>query len=140
MKPLRPLPVASTIAQMRREFGVTARALRYYEQQGLLSPDRSRPARVYSHRDRVRLKLILKGQQAWLTLREIRELLDVYDREGKAAQMTKALPRLKAQVGILEAERRRLDEAIEALKTASSRLSHGSAADLVHEEPNQRQA
>lgn len=87
MKPLRPLQVASTIAQMRREFGITARALRYYEQPGLLSPDRSRPARVYSHRDRVRLKLILKGQQAGLALREIRDLLDVYDRDGKPAQM-----------------------------------------------------
>jgi len=125
---------------MRREFGVTSRALRYYEQQGLLSPDRSRLARVYSHRDRVRLKLILKGRHTGLTLSEIRGLFDVYDKEGKTAQMAKALPRLKAQVEVLEAKRRQLDGAIDALKAASSRLSQGSAADLVNEEPNQRHA
>jgi len=123
MTPLRAPRAASTIAQMRREFGVTARALRYYEEKGLLSPARSQQVRVYAHRDRVRLQLILKGQRAGLSLRAIRELLDVYDKEGKLAQQAQALPRLKAQVAVLEAQRRQLDGAIEMLKAASARLS-----------------
>ena len=79
--------------------------------------------RVYSDRDRARLTLILRGRRAGFTLREIRELLDVYDREGRIAQQAQALPRFKAQLDVLEAKRRQLDEAIEALQAASARLS-----------------
>jgi DNA-binding transcriptional MerR regulator len=140
MTPFRAPRAASTIAQMRREFGVTARALRYYEEKGLLSPARSQQVRVYAHRDRVRLRLILKGQRAGLSLRAIRELLDVYDREGKVAQMAKALPCFKAQVSVLEARRRQLDDAIEMLKTASARLSQGETTDVADQAPTQRQA
>ena len=124
---MNPLRTMSTISQVRREFGVTARALRYYEEQGLLAPLRSQQVRVYSHRERVRLQLILKGRRAGFTLREIRELLDVYDHEGAAAQRVQALPRLKAQVAALEARRSELDAAIEHLKLASARLSQDQA-------------
>jgi DNA-binding transcriptional MerR regulator len=137
MKPLRSLQTLSSVAQMRREFGVTARALRYYEEQGLLSPARSRQVRVYSHRDRARLKLILTGRRAGFTLRTIRELLDVYDKEGRTAQLARALPHFKAQVAALEAQRRQLDDAIETLKAASLRLSQSGRAA---EQPSQRQA
>ena len=140
MQPLRSPQTLSTMAHMRREFGVTARALRYYEERGLLSPTRSQQVRVYAHRDRVRLQLILKGQRAGLSLRAIRELLDVYDKEGKVAQQAKALPRLKAQVAVLEAQRRQLDGAIEMLKAASARLSQDGATGVADEEPTQRQA
>ena len=125
---------------MRREFGVTARALRYYEEKGLLSPARSQQVRVYSHRDRVRLKLLLKGQQVGFSLREIRELLDVYDKEGEAAQLATALPRLKAQVAVLEAERSSLDAAIEELKMASGRLSQEPIPDETDDNQSQRRA
>ena len=140
MQPLRPLRSVSTISQMRREFGVTARALRYYEEQGLLSPVRSQQLRVYSHRDRVRLRLIVKGQRAGFTLREIRELLDVYDTEGETAQRLKALPRLKAQMATLEARRGQLDGAIEHLKLALARLSQGQGVDVADDNQRQRQA
>jgi DNA-binding transcriptional MerR regulator len=125
---------------MRREFGVTARALRYYEEKGLLSPARSQQVRVYSHRDRVRLKLLLKGQQVGFSLREIRELLDVYDKEGETAQLATALPRLKAQVAVLEAERSSLDAAIEELKMASGRLSQEPIPDETDDNQRQRLA
>lgn len=137
MNPLRPLRTMSTISQVRREFGVTARALRYYEEQGLLSPLRSQQVRVYSHRERVRLKLILKGRRAGFSLREIGELLDVYDNEGATAQRLKALPRLKAQVAALEARRGELDAAIEHLKAASASLSQDQGAAVADD--NQRQ-
>lgn len=122
MNSLRQLRSASTISQMRREFGITARALRYYEEQGLLSPERSQRVRLYSHRDRVRLKLVLCGRSAGFSLRVIRELFEIYDRQGRAAQQAKAVPRMQAQLAALEAQRRQLDAAIEKLRTASARL------------------
>jgi DNA-binding transcriptional MerR regulator len=137
MKPLRSLQTLSSMAQMRREFGVTARALRYYEEKGLLSPMRSHQVRVYSHRDRARLKLILSGRRAGFTLRTIYELLDVYEKEGRTAQLAKALPHFKAQVATLEARRRQLDDAIETLRAASAQLSQSGRPD---EQQSQRQA
>jgi DNA-binding transcriptional MerR regulator len=116
---------------MRREFGVTARALRYYEEQGLLSPLRAQQGRVYSHRDRARLKLVLSGQRAGFALREIRGLLDLYDKEGKTAQLARALPRFRARVQVLEARRSGLDVAIETLKTAAARLSQAPIANAA---------
>ncbi len=124
LNPPRAPQLGATITQLGREFGVTARALRYYEEQGLLSPARPQQMRVYSQRDRVRLSLVLKGRQAGLTLREIRELLDLYDREGPEAQQARALPRLRQQLAALERQRGELDDAIETLKAASERLSH----------------
>ena len=130
MHPLRPIP--SKITQMSREFGVTTRTLRFYEEQGLLSPVRQEQTRIYSRRDRVRLRLVLTGRRVGFSLRAIRDLLDVYDREGQTAQLTQALPRLKAQLSVLEARRRRIDVAIEALKGAAARLSRDLAADAAH--------
>jgi len=115
--------IGATITQLGREFGITARALRYYEEQGLLSPARPQQTRVYSHRDRVRLRLVLKGRKAGLTLREIRELFDVYDKEGPEAQQARALPRLRAQLAALERRRDDIAVAIDTLKAASERLS-----------------
>ena len=125
-------PIPSKITQMSREFGVTTRALRFYEEQGLLSPVRVQQTRLYSRRDRVRLKLVLKGRRVGFSLRAIRHLLDVYDREGQAAQLTETLPRLKAQLGVLEARRSRIEAAIEALKAAAARLSRNLAANAAH--------
>ena len=85
------------------------------------------------------MKLILSGRRAGFSLREIRDLLDVYDQDGGTVQQAKALPHMKAQVVVLEARRRQLDDAIEALKAASARLSRAEAED-AHEQPNQRHA
>ena len=123
LNPRRTHSIGATITQLGREFGITARALRYYEEQGLLSPARPQQMRVYSHRDRVRLRLVLKGRKAGLTLREIRELFDVYDKEGPEAQQARALPRLRAQLAALERRRDDIDVAIDTLKAASERLS-----------------
>src|ERR1700677_1551577 len=117
----RALFAGATITQLGREFGVTARALRYYEEQGLLSPTRrQQDMRIYSHKDRVRLQLILRGRKVGLSLREIRELLDLYDKEGATAQQASALPRLRAQMAALEQRRGELESAIETLKVAAA--------------------
>jgi len=140
MTPLRAPQTLSTMAQVRREFGVTARALRYYEEQGLLAPARRQQVRVYSAQDRARLKLILDGRRAGFSLRAIRELLDIRDREDGVAGMAKALPRFRAQLSVLETRRRQLDDAIETLRAASAQLSQAVGANVAQDPPAQRQA
>ena len=68
-----------TIGELAQEFDVTTRAIRFYEDQGLLSPTRNGQARVYSARDRVRLKLVLRGKRLGFSLGEVGEMLDLYD-------------------------------------------------------------
>jgi DNA-binding transcriptional MerR regulator len=68
-----------TISDLAREFGVTTRTLRHYEDQGLVTPARDGIKRIYSHRDRVRLKLALRGKRLGFSLSEIRELFQLYD-------------------------------------------------------------
>ncbi|MCH6582619.1 MAG: MerR family DNA-binding transcriptional regulator [Proteobacteria bacterium] len=68
-----------TIGELAQEFEVTTRAIRFYEDQGLLSPARNGQARVYSIRDRVRLKLVLRGKRLGFSLGEIGGMLDLYD-------------------------------------------------------------
>lgn len=68
-----------TISELAQEFGITTRAIRYYEDQGLLSPGRDGLNRVFSNRDRVRLKLALRGKRLGFSLSEIRELFELYD-------------------------------------------------------------
>ena len=81
-----------TIRQLCREFDVTPRSLRFYEDKGLLSPGRQGVNRVYSHRDRGRLILILRGKLVGFSLNEIGEMLDLYDKDERhAAQMAAAL-------------------------------------------------
>lgn len=103
-----------TISELAREFEVTPRALRFYEDKGLLSPSRDGMNRVYSHRDRARLQLILRGKRVGLSLIEIKEILDLY-RVDQRAQAQTALKRYKARVVALEAQREDVDAAIEML-------------------------
>lgn len=99
-----------TITQLSREFGITTRAMRFYENQGLLSPARSGTKRLYSERDRVRLKLVLRGKRLGLTLKEIADILDMYDAEpGEAGQLQYLLQRLKDQRDVLEKQRNDID-------------------------------
>ncbi|MGE5591470.1 MAG: MerR family transcriptional regulator [Bacillota bacterium] len=83
-----------TIADLAAEFGITPRAIRYYEEMGLLSPQRSQETqqRLYSRSDRARLKLILRGRRFGFGLKEIKELLDLYDVDtGEKEQMRRAI-------------------------------------------------
>ena len=68
-----------TISDLAQEFALTTRAIRFYEDEGLLAPRRAGQARVYGERERVRIKLILRGKRLGLSLSEIRELLDLYE-------------------------------------------------------------
>jgi DNA-binding transcriptional MerR regulator len=68
-----------TISQLSQEFGITTRSIRFYQDQGLLSPERDGQKRIYTAHDRTWLKLILRGKRLGLTLAEIRQILDLYD-------------------------------------------------------------
>jgi len=102
-----------TITELAREFEVTPRAIRFYEDQGLLSPGRAGTGgrqRVYSQRDRTRLKLTLRGKRLGLSLSEIRELVDMYESPSDtAAQLTRFLT-------VLEQHRRTLGRQLEDLR------------------------
>jgi DNA-binding transcriptional MerR regulator len=91
---------------MAKEFGVTTRAIRFYEDQGLLSPGREGINRVYSNRDRVRLKLTLRGKRLGFSLTQIKELFDIYDSaKGERAQLHQYLELLAERRAQLEQQR-----------------------------------
>ena len=118
-----------SIRQLCREFAVTPRALRFYEDKGLLEPSRSGVNRVYSGRDRARLQLILRGRRVGLSLAEIGALLDLYDRQdGGAVQMAASLTKFRAQTAALRAQRDDLDAAIAELEAGCDWLEERLAA------------
>ena len=126
-----------SIRQLCREFDVTPRALRFYEDKGLLEPARAGQNRIYAARDRARLRLILRGRRVGLSLAEIGELLDLYDRQGgNAAQMAASLLRFRAQLETLKAQRDDLDSAIAELEGGCAWLAERLAAvapDQLHQ-------
>jgi DNA-binding transcriptional MerR regulator len=132
---LRRVPRTFTIGQLCREFDTTPRALRFYEDKGLLSPARQGMNRVYSYRDRARLQLILRGKRVGLALNEIREILDLYGRgDGEAAQNAKALRLFKERLAAFERQRQDIDVAIELLNAGCARMEArlaSTAPDLL---------
>src|SRR5690606_8639594 len=106
-----------TIRQLCQEFKCTPRALRFYEDKGLLAPARDGMNRVYSYKDRGRLQLILRGKRVGLALAEIREILDLYEvDDGGAQQAAKSLKKFKERIVALEAQRVDIDNAIAELR------------------------
>ena len=88
-----------SISELAREFDITPRAIRFYEDQGLLAPKRDGQRRIYTPRDRTRLKLTLRGKRLGLTLSEIRELIDMYE-PGRDQR-----PQLERFLAVLEAHK-----------------------------------
>lgn len=105
-----------TITELAREFDITPRAIRFYEDQGLLSPSREGAGgrnRVYSPRDRTRLKLTLRGKRLGLALSEIKSLVDMYETpKDSAAQMTRFLAVLARHRETLELQREDIEVAL----------------------------
>jgi len=95
-----------SISDLAREFEVTGRTIRHYEEQGLLSPAREGMNRVFSNRDRVRLKLVLRGKRLGFSLSEIRDLFMLYDMaKDEGAQIDAFLARLEKRRALLEQQR-----------------------------------
>ena len=94
------------IAELAREFGVTTRTIRHYEEQGLLNPGRQGVNRVFSSRDRVRLKLALRGKRLGFSLQEIKELFELYDMaRDERRQLEAFLDKLEKRKALLEQQR-----------------------------------
>jgi DNA-binding transcriptional MerR regulator len=105
-----------SISDLAREFDVTPRAIRFYEDQGLLAPRREGQRRIYTPRDRTRLKLILRGKRLGLTLSEIRELIDMYE-PGRDER-----PQLERFLAVLEAHKASLIQQREDIEAQLSEL------------------
>ncbi len=105
-----------TIRQMCDAFDVTARTLRFYEAKELLAPVRDGQKRLFTKRDRARLKLILRGKRFGFALEEIRQLLDLYDMgDQQQTQLTRTYEVAKKHLNDLQGQRAELDEAIDDL-------------------------
>lgn len=115
-----------TIREMCATFDVSPRTLRFYETKELLSPIRLGTKRLFTKQDRARLRLILRGKRFGFSLEEIRQLLDMYDRDGSnEAQLLRTYDIAKDRLAQMEAQRAELDVAIADLKT---QLAEGEKA------------
>ncbi len=109
--------VIYSISQLADEFGVTARTLRHYEEQGIVCPRRVGQRRLYSRRDRGRLRLALQGKRVGFALAEIREMLDLYDlKDGQETQLRISLDKFRERVSGLKNQRREIDIVIGELQ------------------------
>ncbi|USG61786.1 MerR family DNA-binding transcriptional regulator [Sneathiella marina] len=122
-----------SIADLAEEFGVTSRTIRFYEDKGLVSPERDGLTRIYSRSDRGRLKIILRGRRLGFSLQEIKKMLDMYSPEGEATdQLNYTLKKCKDQLSKLVSQREDINEAIseleEGIRDLEEHLSSGNVA------------
>jgi len=123
-----------TIRQLTKEFGVTARALRFYEEENLIAPARRGQTRLYSARDRARIALILRGRRVGFSLAELRELLDLYEGPGgSAAQMVEARRKFQERIAVLERQKLDIEQSLLELRDGIQSIDAalGSQASLV---------
>ena len=105
-----------SIGDLAQEFGVTTRTIRFYEDKGLINPRRDGLKRVYDHRDRVRLRLVLRGKRLGFSLDEIAGIIDMYDTEpGEIGQLEYMLRRLAEQRQTLLQQKKDLEQTLEEL-------------------------
>ncbi len=117
---MSPTPTFS-IAELATEFDITPRAIRFYEDLGLLEPSRAGRSRVYSLRDRTRLKLTLRGKRLGLTLQEIKQLVDMYDTPADSAAQ------LNAFLRVLGEHRRQLEQQLEDIRITLEEIGQHEA-------------
>jgi DNA-binding transcriptional MerR regulator len=129
-------PVYS-IGDLVRELDVSARAIRFYEDRGMLAPQRAGGNRVYGARDLARLKLILRGKRLGFSLADIGELLDLYDADrDHLEQLRRTLAKGRARISDLEKQRRELDLTLRELRTLE-----GTILDMIrHRETHEEQS
>jgi DNA-binding transcriptional MerR regulator len=117
------------IADLAREFGISTRAIRFYETKGLLQPERVGATRVFRRRDRARLILILRGKRLGFSLRDISEYLSLYDAQSQSAQVSLLIAKVDERLSLLEQQKADLETTIDELreirKLATDRLGQG---------------
>jgi DNA-binding transcriptional MerR regulator len=111
-----------SIGELAAEFDTTLRTIRFYEDRGLLAPERVGTTRIFHDRERVRLQLILRGKRLGFTLTEIAHILDLYDEQpGELGQLEFLIADIDRRRRVLEAKRRDLDEALAELDALEKR-------------------
>ncbi len=110
-----------TITELAQEFDVTPRAIRFYEDMGLLQPARAGRNRVYTHRDRTRLKLTLRGKRLGLSLSEVKELVEMYESPADTA------PQLQAFLQVLRAHRVQLERQLDDIRVTLEEIAQHEA-------------
>ncbi|SFR57687.1 DNA-binding transcriptional regulator, MerR family [Marinobacter gudaonensis] len=118
-----------SISELSQEFDVTTRSIRFYEDQGLLKPRRRGQTRIFSTKDRVRLKLILRGKRMGFTLAETKELFDLWDETltGNEKQLLKMLEILEGRKAMLEQQKNDIAQAEMEIDTAEARCREALA-------------
>ena len=118
-----------TIRDLSKEFGVSARTLRFYEEKGLVDPARRGEQRLYSRRDRARLAYVLAGKTVGFSLEEVREMLDLYDLgDGQVTQLKVALTKFSERIDRLERQKTDIDRIVAELTRASDAMKAKLAA------------
>lgn len=111
-----------SIGDLSREFQVTTRTIRFYEDEKLLSPRRQGQNRIYTPRDRVRLRLILRGKRLGFSIKEIRDMLDMYDApEGEVGQLREFIERMRLRRADLLRQRADIDQVLNELDALEAR-------------------
>ena len=112
---------AYSISDLAQEFNLTTRAIRFYEDEGLLQPGRSGRRRVYSARDRVRLKLILRGKRLGFSLSDVRDIIEMYDLDaGETGQLRYFLDQIQERRKALKQQRSDIDLTLRELDEIES--------------------
>jgi DNA-binding transcriptional MerR regulator len=118
-----------TIRQLTKEFSVTARTLRFYEDEGLIAPERRGQTRIFSIRDRARIILILRGRRLGFSLAEIREYLDLYDPNDGVKQLLHARRKFEERIAAFERQKADIDASIVELKRSIGEVEDRLAAE-----------
>src|SRR5258708_2761430 len=122
-----------TIRQLTKEFDVTARTLRFYEDEGLIAPERRGQTRIYASRDRARIILILRGRRVGFSLAEIREILDLYDthHDGGVTQTLHARKKFEEQLYKLERQKIDIEDSLTELRRAITSIDDAIAKGVL---------